>query len=116
MTNREIEDLAYEIADLLSENGYEGDMAIYFNDKRLQCFTTNDEEGWKLEEGYKGSDFTEYANDDLITMTFEGVYSIYDDINGYRRSGIVEKFDKLLDEYDCYYELGNAWNLSVYEF
>ncbi len=116
MEDRRVEDLAYEIADLLSSKGYEGDMAIYFNGKRLQCFTDNEQDGWKLEEGYKGSDYTEYANDDLITMTFEGIYSIYDEINLYSNAtNVVEEFDELLDEYGCYYEMGNRWNLSIYE-
>ena len=114
--NKEIQKLAYEIAELLSDRGYEGDMAIYFNGKRLQCFTDEDHDGWKLEEGYKGSDYTEYANDDTITMTFEGIYSIYDEINGYsRRTNVIDEFESLLESYGYYFELGNAWNLSIYK-
>lgn len=111
-----IDVLAHKIAKLLSDYYYDSDTAIYFNGKRLQCFTTNDRGGWIEEEGFKGSDYCNYANDESITMTFEGCGSIYDVINGYsRNSNFAEAFNQLLDRYGYYYELGNAWNLSLYK-
>lgn len=111
--NKKLKDLAFEIAELITEYNVDQDVAIYFNDVRLQCFTTNDKEGWVLEEGFKGSEYTKYANDDTITMTFEGpLYSI---MNCYIISdNFFDDFDNLLKEYGYYYELGNAWNLSLY--
>ncbi|MFW6015920.1 MAG: hypothetical protein ACOCRK_05745 [bacterium] len=112
-----IQDLAYEIANLLSKHNYNGDTAIYFNEKRLQCYTTNSEDDWVLESGVLGSDYCKYAKNDTITMTFEGIYSIHDVINYYEpdKSGFLNEFEKLLKKYGYYYELGNNWNLALYE-
>ena len=111
--NEKIKELAYKISNLLKEYDLCSDVAIYFNNKRLQHFTTNKKEGWVLEEGFKGSDYTQYANDQTITMTFEG--PLYDIINYYIPSGnFLYVFNKLLKNYGYYYELGNAWNLALY--
>ena len=117
MTHKEtIEELAYEIKALLSKHNMDGDTCIYFNDKRLQCLTTNRPRGWRLEEGYDPTDYTEYCNSDTITMTFEGIRSMYNVVNGYENKvTFMEEFEELLDMYGYYYELGNAWNLTLYE-
>ncbi|MFW5962130.1 MAG: hypothetical protein ACOCQR_00765 [bacterium] len=112
MSNK-LEKLAREIAELLSQRGMAYDTAIYYDGKRLQCFTTNEEDGWVEEEGYKASNYTEYANDETITMTFEG--PMYDVLNYHADDEFVEKFDMLIEKYGYMYELGNAWNLSLYE-
>jgi hypothetical protein len=109
-----LKELAYKIADLLTEYNLDSDVAIYFNELRLQCFTTNNTKGWVLEEGFKGSEYTEYANDKTITMTFEG--PLYDVLNSYMPlNHFHEKFYNILKKYDYYYELGNAWNLALYK-
>ena len=53
----DFEKLAREIADLLSNYDCQRDVAIYFDNKRLQAFTTNETKGeeWVLEEGYLAS-------------------------------------------------------------
>lgn len=45
-------------------------------------------------------------------MSFEGPF--YHAMN-YDGGAILEKFDDLLHEYGLYYELGDAWNLSLYK-
>ena len=88
------------------------DTRIYFNDKAW-AYNSNGEKS-VLEE-VKGSDYFQYANDDTISMSFEG--GLFNVLNAYRNDWVVlqDEFVKLFDEYDCWYELGNAWNLSVYE-
>lgn len=108
-----LEKMANEIAELITARGMDSDTAIYFDNKRLDCFTTNKEKGWKLEEGFKGSDYTEYANDEGITMTFEG--PVYDAMNYNGDPEFVRQFDRLISRYGYYYELGHAWNLSLYK-
>jgi hypothetical protein len=48
-------------------------------------------------------------------MSFEG--GLYSALNGYITgwSKLEEEFLKLFEKRGCYFELGNAWNLSAYE-
>lgn len=110
-----IEKLAYEIKELLDKYNYSGDTAIYFNNRRLTTFIDEGYGRWVLQEGYKGSDYTHYANDGTITMTFEGIGSIHDIINYEGNKGFLKELNKLFGSYGYYYELGNSWNLALYE-
>jgi hypothetical protein len=112
MLNKDMEKLAPKITKLLSAYGYNGGTCIYFNDKAL----INKQGKWIEREGEKGSDYCDYSNDETLTMTFEGVDSIYNIINGYQRDYIfMEEFEALLDNYGYYYQLGNSWNLTLYK-
>lgn len=109
-----LEELAFKIANLLKENECHIDVAIYFSGKRLTTFKGEQPYGeWELQEGYKGSNCTKYANDDTITMTFEGAF--YEVINYGVDNALYEKFMELLGDYGYYFEQGNAWNLALYE-
>jgi hypothetical protein len=66
-----------------------------------------------MQEGLKGSNYTQYANDETITMTFEGDF--YSCMNYGSNPILYEKFGELLKKYDLYFELGNAWNLALYK-
>jgi hypothetical protein len=105
-----LEELAFAIADLLTKYNCQEDVTIYFNNQRLSTFT---EGKWVLEEGYKGSDYTKYANDKTITMTFEGPF--YDVINYNECPELLRRFNELIESYGYYYELGYPWSLSLYE-
>jgi hypothetical protein len=110
--NKDMEELAPKIVELLKDYNYNGGTCIYFNDKALIIKSS----GIIQKEGLKGSDYSEYANDKTLTMTFEGVDSIYNIINGYQRDYIfMEEFEALLDQYGYYYQLGNSWNLTLYK-
>ena len=105
--------LAYEIADLLNRYEAAVDVCIYFNNKRLIHTSLRKDFGWKLEKGFNPLDYTEYANKDTLTMTFEG--ALYEIINGYRDDlGFYDCFMNLLEKYGYYYEMGNYWNLTLY--
>ena len=130
MTKKKIEKLAWAIRRFLDENYLNGDCRIYFNGK---CWDHGSEDEpmtwiaetkdyidvpnrteWTVIESIDPHRYFDYA-DGIICMSFEG--SFYDVMNGYY-SGDFKKQDKfwnLLKEYGCYYELGNSWNLSVYE-
>ena len=56
--------IAYKILELLLET-IEVLMWYFFEGKRL----IETDKDWVIEEGYLGSDYTEYANDDTLTMT-----------------------------------------------
>lgn len=109
MEKNNLEVLAKSIATLLQEYDCEQEVAMYYSNKRFSHFGNE----WKEDEGFKGSDIIEYANDKTITMTFEG--SFYEVINYGLFPSLLEKFSKLLKDYDLYYELGNAWNLALYK-
>lgn len=117
LTKEQIEELADNIYTLFKENGIWSDTFIYFNGQRL---------GNKSPDGhyhYDGSAFIEkdmdprkyfeYVNPShILSMSFEG--PAYEMFNHGEYSSVLQKFDKLLDKYGLYYELGNAWNLTCY--
>lgn len=111
-----LKELAYEIADFLDHHDLNMDTSIYFNNKALRSKKEGEEYNWTLMKDIKGSDYTEYANDKTITMTFEGIGSMYNIINGYENGYYFrDQFDELLEDYGYYYQLGNSWNLALYK-
>ena len=104
-----------------------GGLRIYFSDR---CWEYNGKKN--IIYDIKGSEYTEYANDDTITVTFEnGLYDALwsgpshpDDKGGFRDHyrdstdpGWFYASDELIDLFDgsgYYYEPGNAWNFSLY--
>ena len=89
------------------------DTRIYFNGKCYNSVGYGKDAKYRTLYDIKGSDFTEYANDDAVTMTFEGIF--YEVINGEYGSIMLKSFNKLIRNFGYYYELGNAWNLSLYK-
>ena len=63
------------------------------------------------------SQVTQYADDNSVTVTFEG--PLYELIN-YGAVGDIpsnewrEDFQRIFERHGCFYELGQAWNLTVY--
>ena len=101
LSAEQMEQVAQEIRDYLVENDLCDSTFIYVNGKRY----SND----KVEEGYKASDYFEYANDETISISTEGI--LYDLIN--YGSGLVG-LDQIVGKYGMYFELGNAWNMACY--
>ena len=92
------------------------DTRIYFNNKAW-CYMPQ-AGGYTGEktiiEDIKASDYCQYANDETITCTFEGL--VYECLNyGADKWRLQTKLDNMLNEYGYYYEMGNAWNFSLYE-
>lgn len=130
MTKKKIEQLAREIRKFLDDNFLNGDCRIYFNG---MCWEHGSEDepmtwdpdhkewidlpkrnGWNVIEKISPKDYFDYANG-IICMSFEGGF--YDVVNFYSENAYKkqDEFYNLLQKHGCYYELGNAWNLSVYE-
>ena len=115
--------LAKEIQQWLCKNELWMDVSIYYNGKRMSTHGEVDGQSVSryngepfLEEDKDPRDYFEYvANPHVLSMSFEG--PLYEVLNGYCvGSGRLEKeFSDLLRRWGLYYELGDAWNLTVAE-
>lgn len=121
MTTVETKGLADELLDCLIKHELWVDCRIYFNG---MAYSTDDNHGrhsynnprkvYKLTDIYP-QDFFDY-NGDILSMSFEG--PLYEALNGYLGAGgdeVERELSDILEKHGLYYELGNAWNLSVYE-
>lgn len=99
-----------------------GDNIIYFDGKAWSSSETwGTEQGKKIDEDLyeyecrNPKDYFEYANPETLSMSFEGSLNhvLNACVPGWVK--LESAFSKLFDKYDCYYEMGHAWNLSVYE-
>mgnify|MGYP004558217129 FL=1 len=117
MTEREIEKLAYEIRNFLLRKKLWMDVTIYFNGKAI---STDDRDGHHayndpakvfVLENQDPKKYFEYAGG-VLSMSFDG--ELYEVLNYCTRPNVVDDFWKLLEKHGLHYELGNAWNLSVY--
>lgn len=114
--------LAKDIYNWCKAKGVWSDNIIYFDGK---AWSDSDEwngvKGKEIEkelyEYYDKNplDYFEYANPKTLSMSFEGY--LYEILNGYWPWSykLEEEFMALFDKYGYYFELGNAWNLSVYQ-
>jgi len=101
---KDMRKLAYEIQDYLKERDYYYDVIIYFNGLAISSL-------WEGEQGRDVSEYMEYYNEDTITMSFEGI--LYQVLN-YNVQGYKE-FKEFINSKGYYFEMGNAWNLALYE-
>ena len=89
------------------------DARIYFNG-----MAWNYDSGGKktVMEDIKGSQYFEYANDDTVAVSTEGMLSgilnMHFDFS--KCIKLIEELDKELEKHGCYYEMGNHWNFSIY--
>ena len=121
LTKPTIRKLAKEIRKFLLDREMWIDVTIYFNG---MAYSTDDRQGHYY---YNDAEHLVELHDEdphrvcdyvgpYLTMTFEGTF--YDVMNGYLgRYGykVEEEFHELLRKYGLYCELGNAWNLSVFD-
>lgn len=116
------EKLANDIYSLLIRYHMWIDVCIYYNGKRMSCLYI-DETGRNhydyngqphIEEGYDPRDYFPYVRrPNILSMSFEA--NLYDVINYGESPKFLQEFNSLLSRYGLYYELGNAWNLTVTE-
>jgi hypothetical protein len=106
------EKLANDIRDFMNKHRF-FDSRVYFNGK---CYDWDSWCNMSVIEDMKGSTFFEYANDETVSMSFEGALNHI--LNGYSDASNARKikaeFDKIFEKHKCYYEFGYAWSLSVY--
>jgi hypothetical protein len=116
-TKTNIEELAKEIISFLNKEKLASDVSIYFNNKVMRDRGTWDEDynyipKWETTENVDPHDYFEYAAyDHILSMSFEG--GLYEVLN-YTFGRKEEEFNKIFERHGLYFELGNAWNLSVY--
>ena len=120
MTPKKIEKLAKEILDFLIDREMWIDTTIFFNNKAYtttgSAYTSyNNRDNVITKTDIDPRDYFEYVNN-ILSMSFEG--PLYDALNyndGQMSVKIEEEFSNLLKKYGLYYELGNPWNLTLYE-
>jgi hypothetical protein len=114
--------LAKDIYEWCKSKDLWDDNTIYFDGKAW-----SHSERWHGEHGKKLADdlyeyedrnprdYFEFANPKTLSMSFEGALNHV--LNAYTPGWVKleEQFRALFDKYDCYYEMGHSWNLSVYE-
>jgi hypothetical protein len=106
--------IAKKIERWLMDNGMDNHVSIYFDDERWSY-------GWDgtkdkvVENNIKASRYFTYADDDTISMAFEG--PLYEVLNLYRNDEealrMHSEFSELLNEYGYFFEKGNAWNCTA---
>ena len=100
--------IAKTIEKWMLRNGFDSDIRIYFNNR---CWDYC--EGVKtIIIGIKASDYTPFANDNTITMTFEG--RLYKALNMHSTYKYINEFNEL-DFEGYWFDFGNNWNLTFYK-
>ena len=117
LSKSKIKELVGEIEEFLRKNELLNDVCIYFNNKRHYWHYDSNTEDFRMKEdnGISPLDYFEYAaHKHILSMSFEGAF--YDVMNGYTGWHFKkqDEFYHLLDKYNLYYELGNAWNLTCF--
>lgn len=112
------ERLAMQIYRWLIDHDMWIDTCIYYNGKRLSTdgmidgkhvFRYNGEPF--VEEGIDPRDYFDYvANPHILSMSFEGPLFTALNYGG----DMIDKFEDMFRENGCYFELGDAWNLTCY--
>lgn len=121
LTKAKIRKLAEEIREFLLDREMWVDTRIYFNgvafstDDGKGRYYYNDREHLVELQDEDPTNYFEYVGP-YLSMSFEGPF--YEVMNGYLGSygyKVEDAFHELLKRYGVYPELGNAWNLSVYD-
>lgn len=117
-----------DLIKFIQDKGFWGDLCIFFNGKALSSEST-----WNVWKGtlvsvkknkiteevnkvYEYTDidspkhWTEYANEESITIVFDGLF--YDYIHLIPTSW--GSLQEVLDKYDAYFEVGHSTDLSIY--
>lgn len=104
---QKLEALAYKVKTLLEKYELFEDVRIYFND---QCIDSNK----GLIRHINPVDYFEYANANTLSLAFEGpLYLVLNDCTAFPT--FEPKLVALFKEYGYYHQLGDAWNLTLYE-
>lgn len=105
ITKQTIETIAKTIINELVKRNLDINVSLYYNNKRVSHIAIP-----VIEPNINPLDYFEYvAEKHILSMSFEG--ALYTEIN---YGDGAPWLQQLLDTYGLYYELGNAWNLTVY--
>lgn len=100
--------LAENIKDFMLKNKLAEDTRIYFNGIAYDGIEVDT---YRTMQDIKGSDYFEYADNESVSMSFEG--KLYHMINYGESQRLLEKFNDIFKKHNCYYELGYAWSLRA---
>lgn len=110
LTKKKINQLAFEIRDYLVNAGLEDGVAIFFNNLKMTINRNGNEIQTVIKENIDPHDYFEYAAyNHILSMSFDG--ALYERIY-YCPTGARE-LSNIFERYGLYYELGNAWNLTL---
>ena len=106
-------EIARKIEAWMKKNELHTDSRIYFNGNAWDYNSRGEK---SIVEDVKATDFFQYGNNDTISMSFEG--GMYRVMNYFwerpNTNKLHNEFMDLIGGYGYYFELGNAWNLSLY--
>ena len=96
---------------------------IYFNNKAwTDSSKWNGKRGTLIAENlyeYNNKDprdYFEYGNPDTLSFSFEGfAYNIFNHYGEKVFMDANDEFYEMIKGYNCYFELGNSWNLTIIE-
>ena len=112
LTEEQTEELAKAIYQLLLRHHMWLDVAIYYNGKRMSPSSViGNNDSYIMEDNVDPHRYFNYVGPTL-SMSFEG--PMYHALNYGGNDLFLTEFNALLRQYGLYYELGDAWNLSVY--
>lgn len=111
------------LIELLSQNNCLDETCIYVNNECYEFFegsgsrrggvpTTRNGHKCFLVSNITPEDYFEYANPNMIAVSFDGS-NLYSELNYDHK--MTDKLYNFFKQYGLYFELGNAWNFSVYE-
>ena len=103
---------AKDIMSFLDKHDLSDGVSIYYDKKRVRKV----KDSWITEYDLEPKQFFPYAGD-FLSMSFEGTF--YDVVNyGFEHkwyAKLEKEFSSIIKKHGKYYELGNAWNLSLYD-
>lgn len=113
LKNREV--IFEKIKKLIQKMDMLRSVTFFFNNKRImyKCDSTV-----VIEEDMKATDYCDYANDDTLTVVFDGgdLWEVLNCSFGYSmKDEFDSKMEKILKPYNLYYEMGNSWNFSLFD-
>lgn len=125
-TSEEKEQVVMDLIQWLAKQELFHDVCIYCNKKRWLSDWYNDRkenvqvienetispDPFYVQENINVTDYIKYANENLITMSFEG--PLYHALN-YGNNDIYKNLRKFFAKRGLYFELGYAWSLATYE-
>lgn len=128
-TPEEKEKLVYDLIKWLVKHDVFWDINIYCNNKcwKSNWYSDGDKkfpnnivlddpciapEPIHIVSNIKAKDYIQYANEKLITMSFEG--PLYHELN-YGNGKLYQELQNFFKKRGLYFEQGYAWSLSVYQ-
>lgn len=103
--------LVSDLVEYLKSVGCLADVCFFYGGRR-KFFDSAGEQAVEDDEEDPRSYFEYVANPHILSMSFEG--GLHAILNGYTDPRFETQFSNILSKYGLFYELGDAWNLTVF--